>query len=349
MAFTPNFLTTHLGSIPHTECVDICDRLIHMLDIPAWPQMSRRTFRENMYVQFSASLPAIVTDENKQKVYFDTRGDISASLETFYEHYLANDLNAFALKPSYASGFFNMLEAMRRNPGEWAKGQITGPISFGLTVTDHNLRASLYDDQLADVIVKNTAQIARWQVKQLHAVRSNVILFVDEPYMASFGSAFISLTRGQVIDMHNEVFDAIHTEGGLAGVHCCANTDWSVLLATTVDILNLDAYGYIENLALFPTELRAFLDRGGVVAWGIVPNNKEIYDITPEGIAHRLKAGFTLIHDKAQARGVTIMPEEFATRSLIAPSCGLGPTTSEIADRVFEVLMKTGSILRQKG
>ena len=347
MPFTPKFLTTHLGSIPHTECVDVCDRLIHMLDIPAWPQMSRRTFRENMYVQFSASLPAIVTDETKQKVYFDTRNDITPALEAFYERYLANDVNAFALKPSYAAGFYNMLEAMRRIPGEWAKGQVTGPISFGLTVTDQDLRASLYNEQLADVIVKNTALIARWQVRQLRSVRPNVILFVDEPYMASFGSAFISLKRGQVIDMLNEVFDAIHAEGGLAGVHCCANTDWSVLLATKVDILNLDAYGYIENLALFPAEMRAFLDRGGVVAWGIVPNNKEIYDITPEGIAYRLNAGFTLIHDKAQSRGITIMPEEFSMRSLVAPSCGLGPTTTEIADRIFEVLMKTGIILKQ--
>ena len=347
MPFTPRFLTTHLGSIPHTDSVEICDHLIKTLDVPAWPQMSRRTFRENMYVQFSASLPAIVTDETKQKVYFNTQGDISSALESFYEHYLANDLNAFALKPAYASGFFNMLEAMRRIPGEWAKGQVTGPISFGLTVTDQDLRASLYNDQIADVIVKNTAMIARWQVRQLRAVRSNVILFVDEPYMASFGSAFISLTRGQVIDMLNEVFDAIHAEGALAGVHCCANTDWSVLLATKVDILNLDAYGYIENLALYPTEMRAFLDRGGVIAWGIVPNNKEIYDITPEGIAYRLNAGFTLIHDKAQARGVTIIPEEFATRSLVAPSCGLGPTTTEIADRVFDVLTKTGQILKK--
>ena len=55
-----------------------------------------------------------------------------------------------------------------------------------------------------------------------------------------------------------------------------------MLLATTVDILNLDAYGYIENLALYPAELRAFLDRGGVVCWGIVPNTEEIYNVTPE-------------------------------------------------------------------
>jgi hypothetical protein len=189
--------------------------------------------------------------------------------------------------------------------------------------------------------------IARWQVRQLKAVRPNVIIFVDEPYMASFGSAFIGLSREQVIAMLDEIFDAIHAEGGLAGVHCCANTDWGVLLATKVDILNLDAYGYIENLALYPIELRAFLDRGGAVAWGIVPNNEEIFYVTAEGLAKRLRDGFRLVSEKAAARGVRIKLEEFDDRSLLVPACGLGSTSVEIADRVFEVLSQTATHLRQ--
>jgi methionine synthase II (cobalamin-independent) len=60
-----------------------------------------------------------------------------------------------------------------------------------------------------------------------------------------------------------------------------------------------------------------------------------------------LNAGLKLIHDKADARGIRIMPEEFKNRSLISPSCGMGPTTTEIADRIFDVLYKTGKILRQ--
>jgi hypothetical protein len=199
---------------------------------------------------------------------------------------------------------------------------------------------------LADAIVKNAAMNARWQARELRAVRPNVIIFVDEPYMASFGSAFISLSREQAIDMLDEVFAAIHQENALTGVHCCANTDWSVLLATSVDILNLDAYGYIENLALYPVELRAFLDRGGVVAWGIVPNTQEIFNVTPESLADKLRAGIKLISDKAAARGVTIPVEELEHRSLIAPACGLGPTTVDVADRAFETLGKTKAILQ---
>jgi len=342
-----NFLTTHVGSVPYPSSNGLSEKLANLLDVPAWPQLPHRSFRENMYVQYSPTLLAIFEDAVQEKIFFDTKRDITDSLEEFYTPVLAEDIDFFALKPEYANGFFAMLETLQNTKGEWAKGQVTGPVSFGLTVTDQDLRAGLYVEMLDDVIVKNTAMNARWQIRQLKSVRPNVILFLDEPYLAAFGSAFISLSREQVIAYLDEVFDAIHIEGALAGVHCCANTDWGVLLGTKVDILNLDAYGFIENLALYPAELREFIDRGGTICWGIVPNHEQIFNETPQGLAQRLRNGIELIVQKAAGRGVTIQADEFANRSLIAPACGLGSTTVEVADRVFEVLAETGDILKR--
>jgi hypothetical protein len=342
-----NFLTTHVGSVPYPSVNGLSEKLANLLDIPAWPQLPRRSFRENMYVQYSPTLPAIFENAVQEKIFFDTKRDITDSLEEFYTPVLAEDVDFFALRPEYANGFFAMLETLQNTKGEWAKGQVTGPVSFGLTVTDQDLRAGLYVEMLDDVIVKNTAMNARWQIRQLKSVRPNVILFLDEPYLAAFGSAFISLSREQVIAYLDEVFDDIHAEGALAGVHCCANTDWGVLLGTKVDILNLDAYGFIENLALYPAELREFIDRGGNICWGIVPNHEQIFNETPQGLAQRLRNGIELIVQKAAGRGVTIRADEFASRSLIAPACGLGSTTVEVADQVFEVLAETGNILKR--
>jgi len=338
--------------MPHTDAADICQHIAISLDIPVWPQLSKLNFRENMYTQFTSVLPALVLDEEKQKISFDTSQDITTALETFYTPYLEDDLDYFGLPRDFADGFYTILEKLGETSGAseeakgWVKGQVTGPISMGLTVTDQDLRASLYNELLADALVKNAAMNARWQILQLKSVRPNVIIFVDEPYMASFGSAYISLGRQQVVSILDEVFTAIHAEGALAGVHCCANTDWSVLLETQIDILNLDAYGYIENLALYPVELRQFLNHGGVIAWGIVPNTEEINSVTPQGLADKLRAGMKLICDKAAARGVTINPQEFNTRSLVTPACGLGPTTVGVADKVLPILAETGHILR---
>jgi methionine synthase II (cobalamin-independent) len=347
MAFEHPFVTTLIGSFPHPDGATLCPRLAREIQIPAWPQLPRRTFRENMYTQYSAGLPGIVVDDEQQKVTFDTSSDLSPALEEYYGRYLADDVDSFALSPDYAAGFYTMLGTLKSTAGEWVKGHVTGPISFGLTVTDQNLRASLYNEQLVDPIVKQMAFNARWQIRQLKQVRSNVIIFVDEPYLASFGSAFISLSREQVVTLLNEIFDAIHAEGALAGVHCCGNTDWSVLMETSVDILNLDAYEYLENLALYPSEMRAFLDRGGNLAWGIIPNNEAIFNVTPEQLAQRLRDGLRLIGDKARGRSVSIRTDEFAYRSLITTACGLGPTSIEIADRAIETLAQTGEILQR--
>ena len=346
--FAPDYWTTVVGSFPDTDSRTLCQGLLESLDVPDWPQLPRRSFRESMYVQYSAMLPALVVDEAGEKVYFDTSGDWTSGLEQFYERYLADEVDAFTLTPEYAQGFFEMLSIAAGRPLKhgWIKGQVTGPVSFGLTVTDQELRASLYNEMLADVIVKNMAMNARWQVRQLKKAAPNVIIFVDEPYMASFGSAFISLSREQAVGMLNEVFAAIQFEGALAGVHCCANTDWSVLLETDVDILNLDAYGFLENLALYPEELRSYLDRGGAIAWGIVPNNAEIEAARASDLVVKLREGFKEISRKALACGGAITPKELQQRSMIAPICGVGSTTTAIAERVLYVLAQVGESLQ---
>ena len=82
-----------------------------------------------------------------------------------------------------------------------------------------------------------------------------------------------------IMDQWDEVFDAIHAEGAIAGVHCCGNTDWSLLMATSVDVLNLDAYNFLDSLALYPAALRAFLEARFAKWW--VPDAFEFVDAIP--------------------------------------------------------------------
>ena len=355
-----NYLTTHVGSVPHTDLYDLNARLLSTLDIPCWLQLPRLDFHENMYTQYAPTLPGAVVDEAKEKAFIDTSAtNFDSALETFYQAVIDDNVDAFALHPNYAQGFYVFHKSLNHKPTQYAKGQVTGPISFGLTVTDQNGRACLYNEVYADVLVKHMSFNARWQVEQLQKVSEprsqdgprewgrQVIMFVDEPYMASFGSAYVSLGKEQVIAWLDEIYESLHALGALTGTHCCGNTDWGVLLNTQVDILNLDAYDFIESLALYPVELREFLDRGGMVCWGLIPNNNHIFHETPDSLAGKLRDGIRLICEKAAKRGVTIHPDEFAARSIIAPACGLGPATVEIADRAFDTLVETGIILRK--
>ena len=123
--------------------------------------------------------------------------------------------------------------------------------------------------------------------------------------MSSFGSAFVSLSREQVITLMEEVFAGIE---GLKGVHCCGNTDWSLLLSTTVDILNLDAYEYAESLALYPDEVGAFLERGGIIAWGIVPASDQVLEETVDSLVERFHAALGIADGQGPAPGRLCWP-----------------------------------------
>ena len=120
------------------------------------------------------------------------------------------------------------------------------------------------------------------------------MIWMDEPALLGFGSStFISISREDVLRDLNEVAGAIHAAGALTGVHCEANTDWSLLMEADLDILDFDAYDHLEAITLYPDELRAFFDRGGSLGWGIVPtlNPQAAATETVESLLARFDAG----------------------------------------------------------
>jgi methionine synthase II (cobalamin-independent) len=249
-----------------------------------------------------------------------------------------NDLEYAAISSEYAAGLYCFLEMDEDHP-PIVKGQVTGPVSWGLMVADQNRRPILYDDVLAEAVAKHLRLKATWMEQELRRVSPQTIIFVDEPYMSSFGSAFVSLSRDQVITALEEVFAGIE---GLKGVHCCGNTDWSLLLSTTVDILNLDAYQYADALALYPDEVGEFLGRGGMVAWGIVPASEQVHEETVESLSERFHEVLALFTDKG------LHQDDLLASALIMPSCGCGSLPVETAERVLELTGELAAALQER-
>ncbi len=258
MTFRPDLLPMTIGSLPHRDVHAAWELILARVpDIPAWPQLPRRAFFENMYVQYSERFPGVVLDLEEERIWVDREQDLDPALEGLYTAYLEEDLGYGEFGPEYATGLAT-LPADRVARARAIKGQVTGPVSWGLVVTDQNRRPTLYEEVLADAITRHLRLKASWQEQQLRQVHPETIIFIDEPYMASFGSAYVAIARDQVITLMEEVLAGVQ---GLKGVHCCGNTDWSILLDTSVDILSLDAYEYAHNLALYPKDVRAFIAR----------------------------------------------------------------------------------------
>jgi len=332
-------LPTIIGSMPHTDPSEACAQVSHYLkDIPAWPQLPKRSFLENMYAQFSEGFPGVALKE--ERIYVDRSQDLDNPLEKLYAAYLDNDIDKYPISADYAAGLHSFLALDNLSPLA-VKGQITGPISWGLTVTDDSRRSVIYDDMLADAAAKLLRLKASWQEKQLSQISRNTIIFVDEPYMMSFGSAFFSLSKEMVTNLLEEVFKGI---SGLKGVHCCGNTDWSVLLDTSADILSFDTYNYAQSLSLYPAEVKKFLDRKGTIAWGIVPNDEE--SLAKESVAS-LKDRLEEAIAPFTRNGIRF--KQLIEQGLLTPSCGLAPlATNEATGQALELLAELSKAIRTR-
>jgi methionine synthase II (cobalamin-independent) len=351
MNFRPNGAATVIGSFPHEKAADACELVFESLgDIPAWPQLPRRGFHEDMNVQFSRRLPCLALNEADRKAGFDTSRDMAGELERFYTHVIEDDVDYFALDDDYAAGFGCFVQGVRdgRTAGALAlKGETTGPLTLGLMTDLVDGKYALYKPDLFDAVVKNCVMNARWQVRTLKKFSERVIVFFDEPSLSIIGSGFYSVDRDQVVNSFREITDGIHREGGLAGTHCCGNADWDDLLdpATGLDIINFDATDeIIVDKFVNARNVISYLERGGCVAWGVIPTLKDKLEAaTQDGVADN----FREVVRRLAARGLT--EDAVLSQSIVTPSCGTGTLAVDLAEKAMMLLKKlSGSLAGKK-
>lgn len=340
MSRTFNFLTTGIGSLPFTEAGKACELIFHYLpDAPHWPQLPRVSSREGMIDQFLEGAPGVV--EEGEKAYLRPLEPYE-EWERFYQGYEEGDLDAFAISRERAEGWYAFVEEVkRREPPPYIKGQVTGPITLGLSLKEEGGAAAFFNPDLQDMVVKLAAMKARWQEKIFKDLlpHAETIIIFDEPTLSSYGSAFMNVSRDNVISSLRE---AIAPLQGLKGVHICGNTDWPMIMEIGFDIIHFDAYKDLSSLLLYAEPLGEFITGGGAVSWGIVPTDEEaLKGAEASHLATQIKGGMD------QLIGDGLSQEILAGSSLIAPSCGAGSLSEDAARRVYELTAEVGELLRR--
>ena len=340
---------TLVGSFPHPDADPLVASILERFpDLPAWPQLPARDFRESMYVQYAEGLPGAVIEPERQRIFFRQDDAFAEALEGFYQAVVGEDVARFAISAEHARGLHRFLEAvprMARRPA-WVKGQVTGPFSFAMTVTDEGKRSLAYTPELYEVAVQGMAMKARWLARALRGVAASdggALVVLDEPYLCSFGSAFVNVSREDVMAAIDGAAAAVHAEDALCGLHCCGNTDWSLVLGTGIDVVNFDAHDYFEGLSLYPKELGAFLERGGTLSWGIVPTSGAAAAIGAPALVRELEERMAALERKGLPRG------RLRRQALLTPACGLGSRSVAEAEQALGVLAEVAAAWRGGG
>jgi methionine synthase II (cobalamin-independent) len=336
-------LATGIGSLPHKDVYAALGLILkYTPKLPFWPQLPKRDVREGMVAQFSENFPCLkITSEG---IVFDPKNK-DEQLEKFYERVIANDLDYFKISANFALGlhkFYELLEKTNLADVKFIKCQITGPFTFLAGISDENGIPLLHDKVYMQAVIKTLTFKALWQINLFKKFNKRLILFVDEPYLSCFGSAYTSINREDVVKGLSELTEALKSEDVLLGLHCCGNTDWSIFTEiNSLDIISFDAFEFLDRLLLYGNDLKGFFDRGGMLCWGIVPTQLFSKEETPDLLIRMIKQGIYQLEKKG------IGEQAVSDNLIISPSCGLGTFAVEKAEKVFKLLSRTSSLITE--
>ena len=353
MSIKTNCLGSAIGSMPFSNVEHAIDVSLDRLDCPIWPQLSFFGLKEQMEIQYSEGIPCAVIDEEKGRMFFQTDGDYSDAFAEFYEAYMMamdpddgnGDCSAMAISEEFSHGIYALEKRLKETEAKlpWVKVQTTGPISFALTIVDENKRALWYNEEFRDVVIKAMAMKSRWQIQKFKPYADNIICFIDEPILSAFGSStYVSVQRDEVVAALAECVEAVHMDGGLAGTHCCGNTEWSILVDAGVDIVNFDAFEFGETIAMYADSVKELFARGGILAWGVVPTSTDIREQTCESLVEQLEK----VMDHLAATGIE--KQTIVEQAIITPSCGTGSMEEADAEKVFEMVQAVSDAMKEK-
>lgn len=324
------FSTTGIGSLPHSHPGDACELILRTFDIPFWPQLPRRSFKESMVAQYSEGMPHLRVDEREQNVWILRDG--GDELDRFYESYTED--TRIAVSEDCAAGFHYFIKMIRGRRFRVLKGHVTGPVTFTLGLKDNYGRLVYFDEELREISLMLLKAKVRWQIDILKQYADEVIIFVDEPILSAIGgSSYLGVDAEEVLRLLKEMAAAIGVAGGISGIHCCGRADWPLAIRSGARILNFDAYEYFDTLAIYHEELRDFLQKGGYLAWGIVPTSDAAGSADDRGL-------LTLMRDNLDKLYEHVPRELIGSRSILTPSCGTGSRSIEETIKIFQLLMR---------
>jgi methionine synthase II (cobalamin-independent) len=220
---------------------------------------------------------------------------------------------------------------------------VVGPFTLALSVRDEMGNLAVNDQEIFEAILAGIKKKVLWQVDFLRRTNRRVVIFLDEPSLSGYGSAFTPVTREQIMEGLSGLIGEIKGQRKvMIGIHCCGNTDWGLLLQTGIDIISFDAWGFLENFLLYPREIKEFLERGGMISWGLIPTHQSVMEVTRDSLLEKLGIGLRFLKDIGFERDFILK------RSIITPSCGMGSLNEIAADRVMG-LLKTLDIDFEEG
>lgn len=324
MPLPGNLLTTAMAVMPHTDVSRALEMALS-LDVPFWPQLPNFSYYEDMYVQAAEHFPGIILDVGKRTLRF--------SIDRFadeFEEALArfDDPDYFDISETYSAVYHRFLSLdLADRPA--IRGQLEGPVSFGFNILDQDERPILFDDTVRPFMLEFMAKRLNVQLRRLKNRNANAFMFVDEPGLQFLFSALAGYSDLKAKGDLDQFFAQVDRP---RGIHLCGNPDWDFLLNLDLEVLSMDIYTNAEIFSSYAASIRRFLDKGGLIVWGIVPTGMETFSQEDlPSLTGRLESVWQTLSKKGVDR------DRLLSQSMLSPAtcCLVNADKEKTVERAF--------------
>jgi hypothetical protein len=285
-----------VGSLPHRDPVSAVRLVLELLpDLPAAPQLPRRSPAEGMLAQAARGIPGVTVAPDGGLVV-DPAGLEAPSVATVAGFDVGH------------AGLLAFLDAVAGRSGP-VKLQLTGPLTLAAALVDGGAPPAV-----APLVAGNAVRAAGGGLLTFARRRlpsAPLVVWLDEPWLARWPE--LGLGSEEAIDLLSGALAAVEP-GAVTGVHCCGPADWRLPVAAGASILSLPVDASVDEVRL--DALAGHLDRGGWIAWGAVPTTGPVGD-DEERLLRRLLTVWDGLRALGWAR------DRVASRALVTPACGL--------------------------
>ncbi len=304
---------TGVGSLPHTDPTQAARFVLETTTVPYLPQLPNRHPEERMLVQWGDGLCGC--------------GAVEGSIGLAYGQPVGPLEEAFG-------GSDALLDLLAAEVMA-VKTQATGPVTLALGL----LSAGHPGQSLLDCV---TAGVIGRVEDHLRSVRARlpdaeVTLILDEPGLSGLLVPGFPISPQNARQVLTEVLAATSVP---AGIHCCADTDWSVvtsarpaLISWDVSALGVAFEEHVEAIAAATWEGTGFI-------WGVVPTQAQPL---PSDLNVRLQRIVgRLVMSGAKMAGLL-------DDAMFSPACGLAGLTESQAEIVARTVVQLAGELASNG
>ncbi|MCX8021851.1 MAG: hypothetical protein N2745_03670 [Syntrophorhabdaceae bacterium] len=336
LEFKGELATTAMGIMPH-EDVDRALAIAFTLDIPFWPQLPRLSYYEDMYVQALEGFPGVVIDEEHTRIHIDTNRFLD-DLPEYLER--EEDEKYYSLSEKFSVVYKKFL-SKDLSGYRAVRGQFISPVSLTLKVVDENDKPIVYNDEIRELAFSFIQRKVNTQYRELKERNRGAFVWVDDPGLEFIFNAMCGYDNLKAKRELDQFYGGIE---GPRGLHLCGRPDWDFLLSLDIEILSFNSYAFGDIFVTYD-KVKGFLERGGIISWGIVPTYFEEFSKEDvESIKKRLESMWGVLVKKG------IDMERIVEQSILAPAtCNLlNPDKTITVEKSFEMLNTLSFELKEK-